>query len=107
MERSVLQAPGSDLVDAFHNDRHHIVKLQAFAAKGLLLDNARAMASSIPSSSRFFFVPPVHSSSLSLLGLHQLLFQQSSFMANQYSQWHHTAGEIFPEQWSGHALELL
>lgn len=29
-----------DLVDAFHNDRHHIVKLQASAAKGLLMDNA-------------------------------------------------------------------
>jgi len=39
MEQSVLYASGSDLVVAF-TDRHHIVKLQAFAAKGLLTDNA-------------------------------------------------------------------
>lgn len=28
------------MVDAFHNIGHHTVKLQAFAAKGLLMDNA-------------------------------------------------------------------
>ena len=28
------------MVDAFDNVRHNIVKLEAFAAKGLLMDNA-------------------------------------------------------------------
>lgn len=30
----MLEAPGSDGIDAFHNNRHHGVTLQAFAAKG-------------------------------------------------------------------------
>lgn len=44
------------MIDAFHDDRHHMVKFQAFAAKDLLMDDAvpSSKASSTPSSNSFF-----------------------------------------------------
>lgn len=62
----MLQAPESDLADAFHK-RHHIVKLQAFAAKFLRMDNA-VQNSDLLHTLLFEFsfeqVPAVHFSSV-------------------------------------------
>ena len=40
MELLVLKTPGSDMIYTFDNVTHHVVKLQAIAAKGLLMNNA-------------------------------------------------------------------